>query len=302
MDAILLDNQERKKKTINQENLLDRSLTKDTFFHDVEFRGFKFFDPEIKSAFEFDNRLFDAQSLAMIHEWLRSLDDQSVAEQIGNDKKLELVKNYPDHHLKLNSYRSPRYRNYNLPAGVDNTDIHGEETLANYKNLAAIRDYQKRILEAEHQIFPDEFKPSSEIAYEAEQPGIDVYFAEIYFNQAFLDDDPDYTPSSQATRNKLNQSHSGYICSSCHNGSEESPDPNFADLDLDPLNKSDWIALFDKKDEAMSLFCDVKSRIESPSVPMPPSNSDQYKVFEPIKSESIQMLEDLEDEYSLGCP
>jgi hypothetical protein len=275
------------------ENFIDNQLVADDSVSAATFRGFPFVDADATQAFDFNQAIFDAHSLVVATDWLQTLPDQADAVRIANDGETHRIDDHPSHYESLATLKSPYLENFNMAVGKVNTAGSLIDVIPTQDHVRAIREYDSAARAKGKHVLPDQHRPTHSGAFLFnEVPWVD-YVTEDILRRTFRPSDPRYEPRvSFSSPGEGDHIPHGTICSSCHDGTQRSPDPDFSSFN--PLIEDDWTRLLEANpEEGRELLEDVLSRVRSTSAPMPPPDSDAARSFEVFRSTTTLMLETL---------
>jgi len=300
-DAASKDTAARRTQPLNPDHLMDQVLSSNDIAKHSKFWGFNFVDPSLIQAFDFDDAIFAAQSLAFTHEWLQTLPDQDVAEQIAHQKQIDLAADFSDHFQTVQAYKNPRLKNFNIVAGIDNSDHRSDAIIPSASNIESISNYDQKLANNHSQSIPLEFRPTVDTAFAKEKSTWQELLSTSTLKKAFQENDLPFE-KQWITNGRATTTHS---CVTCHSGEKGSPQPHFGRID--PLLEESWHLLL--KGEAQVgttdpkiLFCSVSARITSEIAPMPPVDSPESHVFNSTqKTNTVAMLESIQATYQLTC-
>ena len=287
------DEQARRQTPPALENFIDNQLVADEPVSTATYRGFPFVDADATQAFDFNQAIFDAHSLVVATDWLQTLPDQADAARIANDGETHRIDDHPSHYESLATLKSPYLENFNMAAGKVNTAGSLIDVIPTQDHVQAVRDYDSAARAKGKHALPDQHRPTHSGAFLVnEVPWVD-YVTEEILQRTFRQSDPRYeTRTSFSSPGQGDHIPHGTICSSCHDGTQRSPDPDFSSFN--PLIEDDWTRLLETDpEEGRDLLKEVLSRVSSTSAPMPPPDSDAARSFEVFRSTTTLMLETL---------
>lgn len=275
------------------ENFIDNLLASDESVSTATFRGFPFVDADAMQAFDFNQAIFDAHSLVVSADWLQTLPNQADAARIANDGETHRIHDYPLHYESLATLKSPYLVNFNVAAGKVNTDGSLIDVIPTQDHVQAIRSYDSAATAKGEHLLPDQHRPTHSGAFLFNEVPWNDYVTDEILRRTFRQSDPAYEP--RASFSFPGQRHHiphNTLCSSCHNGEQRSPAPDFSSFN--PLIEDNWTRLLESNpEEGRDLLDDVLRRVRSTSAPMPPPDSDAARSFEVFRSTTTLMLETL---------
>ena len=293
------DEQARRQTPPALENFIDNQLASDESVSTATFKGFPFVDADAMQAFDFNQAIFDAHSLVVSADWLQTLPNQADAARIANDGETDRIDDHPFHYESLATLKSPYLVNFNMPSGKINTAGSLTDVIPTRDHVQAIRDYDSAATAKGEHVLPDQHRPTHSGAFLFNHVPWDDYLTDEVLRRTFRESDPEYEPRASAS--VPGQDHHishDTLCSSCHNGEQRSPAPDFSSFN--PLIEDNWTRLLEANpEEGRDLLNDVLRRVRSTSAPMPPDDSDAARSFEVFRPTSTLMLQTLVERYEV---
>ena len=293
------DEEARRQTPPALENFIDNQLASDESVSTATFKGFPFVDADAMQAFDFNQAIFDAHSLVVSADWLQTLPNQTDAARIANDGETDRIDDHPFHYESLATLKSPYLVNFNMPSGKINTAGSLTDVIPTQDHVQAIRDYDSAATAKGEHVLPDQHRPTHSGAFLFNHVPWDDYLTDEVLRRTFRESDPEYEPRASASFPGQDHhiSHDT-LCSSCHNGEQRSPAPDFSSFN--PLIEDNWTRLLEANpEEGRDLLNDVFRRVRSTSAPMPPADSDAARSFEVFRSTSTLMLQTLVERYEV---
>ena len=293
------DEEARRQTPPALENFIDNQLASDESVSTATFKGFPFVDADAMQAFDFNQAIFDAHSLVVSADWLQTLPNQADAARIANDGETDRIDDHPFHYESLATLKSPYLVNFNMPSGKINTAGSLTDVIPTQDHVRAIRDYDSAARAKGEHVLPDQHRPTHSGAFLFNHVPWDDYLTDEVLRRTFRESDPEYEPRASAS--VPGQDHHishDTLCSSCHNGGQRSPAPDFSSFN--PLIEDNWTRLLEANpEEGRDLLNDVFRRVRSTSAPMPPDDSDAARSFEVFRPTSTLMLQTLVERYEV---
>ena len=281
------------------ENFIDNQLASEESVSTATFKGYPYVDADAMQAIDIKQANYDAHSLVVSADWLQTLPNQADAARIANDGETDRIDDHPFHYESLATLKSPYLVNFNMPSGKINTAGSLTDVIPTRDHVRAIRDYDSAAKAKGEHVLPDQHRPTHSGAFLFNHVPWDDYLTDEVLRRTFRESDPEYEPRASASFPGQDHhiSHDT-LCSSCHNGEQRSPAPDFSSFN--PLIEDNWTRLLEANpEEGRDLLNDVFRRVRSTSAPMPPADSDAARSFEVFRSTSTLMLQTLVERYEV---
>ena len=242
------DEQARRQTPPALEDFIDNQLVSDETLSTATFRGFPFVDADAMQAFDFNQAIFDAHSLVVASDWLQTLPDQADAARIANDGETHRIHDHPSHYESLATLKSPYLANYNMAAGKINTAGSLVDVIPTPDHVQTIRSYDSAARAKGKHALPDRHRPTHSGAFLFNEVPWSDYVTEEVLQRTFRPSDPQYEPrASFSSPGQPDHISHDTICSSCHDGTRRSPDPDFSSFN--PLIEDNWTRLLETDPE-----------------------------------------------------